>query len=74
MAILTPEQKDQVGGLVNAFGYVLSVAVCIALACKFLLSGYPPAIAWLEPWAELIIIIGAAAVGVVVYSNNKLID
>lgn len=73
MAFLTKEQKDTFGGAINAFGYVLAAAVMIALACKFILSGYPPAFAWLEPLNELIIIAGAIATGIVVYSNNKLI-
>lgn len=73
MAFLTQDQKESFGSLINVFGYVLSVAVCIALACKFVLSGYPPAVAFLEPFAELIIIIGAAAVGITIYGNNKLV-
>lgn len=73
MAFLTPEQKSSFGGLINVFGYILTCAVMVALACKFILSGYPPAFAWLEPWAELIIITGAVVAGIVIYSNNKLI-
>lgn len=73
MAFLTPEQKKSFGGAINFFGYLLAAAVMVALACKFILSGYPPAIAWLEPFNELIIVAGAIALGVVVYSNNKLV-
>jgi amino acid transporter len=73
MAFLTPEQKSSFGGAINFFGYVLAICVMIALASKFILSGYPPVIAFLEPFNELIIVIGAAALGVVVYSNNKLV-
>ena len=73
MSFLTPEQKNSFGGAINLFGYVLAVCVMIALASKFVLSGYPPVIAWLEPFNELIIVLGAAATGVVVYANNKLV-
>lgn len=73
MAFLTPEQKTSFGGAINLAGYVLTVFVMIALASKFLLSGYPPVVAWLEPFAELVIILGSIALGIVVYSNNKLI-
>lgn len=73
MAFLTNEQKQSFGGLINAAGYVLTVFVMIALASKFLLSGYPPFVSWLEPFAELVIILGAVAAGIVVYSNNRLI-
>lgn len=73
MAFLTKEQKDTFGGVINAFGYVLAACVVIALACKYVLSGYPPFIAWLEPFNELIIVTGAVATGIVVYANNKLI-
>lgn len=73
MAFLTSEQKKSFGGVINAFGYILAVCVMIALACKFILSGYPPVIAWMEPWNELFIILGAGATGVVVYANNKLV-
>lgn len=73
MAFLTKEQKDSFGPVINVFGYILTCAVMVALACKFILSGYPPAFAWMEPWAELIIIAGAITLGLVVYSNNKLV-
>lgn len=73
MSFLTPEQKTSFGGAINFFGYVLAVCVMIALASKFVMSGYPPVIAWLEPFNELIIVLGAAATGVVVYSNNRLV-
>ena len=73
MAFLTPEQRQSFGGVVNIAGYVLTVFVMIALASKFLLSGYPPVVGWREPFAELVIILGAVAAGIVVYSNNKLI-
>ncbi len=71
--MLTPEQKQQAKPVVNTFGYILAAFVMIALACKFILSGYPPAFAWLEPFAELVIIAGAIVTGLVVYDNNKLI-
>lgn len=73
MAFLTPEQKTTFGGAINFFGAVLAAAVMVALACKFILSGYPPVIAWMEPLNELVIIIGAILTGLVVYSNNKLV-
>lgn len=73
MSFLTPEQKNSFGGAINFFGYVLAVCVMIALASKFVMSGYPPVIAWMEPFNELIIVLGAAATGVVVYANNKLV-
>ena len=73
MAFLTNEQKQSFGGLINVFGYMLTVAVMVSLACKYLLSGYPPFVAWLEPLAEIVIILGAGILGLVVYSNNKLI-
>jgi hypothetical protein len=52
---------------------VLAVCVMIALASKFVLSGYPPVIAWMEPFNEMIIVLGSAALGIVVYSNNRLV-
>ena len=73
MAFLTDEQKTTFGGAINFFGYVLAVCVMIALASKFVLSGYPPVIAWMEPFNEMIIVLGSAALGIVVYSNNKLV-
>ena len=73
MSFLTPEQKNSFGGAINFFGYVLAVCVMIALASKFVMSGYPPVIAWMEPFNELIIVLGAAATGLVVYSNNRLV-
>jgi len=73
MAFLTNEQKQSFGGLINAAGYVLSVCVMITLANRFLIDETPGYIAWLMPLANLIIILGAAAVGIVAYANNKLI-
>lgn len=73
MSFLTSEQKQSFGGLINAAGYVLSVCVMIALAAKYIMSGYPPALSFLEPLNEVILTLGAVAVGIVVYSNNKLI-
>ena len=73
MAFLTDDQKKSFGGAINFFGYLLAAAVMVALACKFILSGYPPLFAWLEPLNELVIIAGAIATGIVVYSNNKLV-
>ena len=73
MSFLTNEQKQSFGGLINAAGYVLSVCVVLALAAKYVMSGYPPALAWLEPFNEIILSLGAIAVGIVIYSNNKLI-
>lgn len=73
MAFLTDDQKKSFGGVINAAGYVLSVCVMIALASKYIMSGYPPALSFLEPLNEIILTAGAVALGVVVYSNNKLI-
>lgn len=71
--MLTAEQKKQLGPAINGFGFLLAICLCIALACKFVLSGYPPVIEWMEPFNELIIILGAALIGAVVYANNKLV-
>ena len=73
MAFLTEQQKNTFGPVINVFGYVLAVCVMTALASKFILSGYPPMIAFMEPFNELIIVLGAAALGIVFYSNNKLV-
>jgi ABC-type branched-subunit amino acid transport system permease subunit len=73
MSFLTPEQKNTFGGAINVFGSVLAAAVMVALACKFILSGYPPIIAWMEPLNELVIIIGAVFLGLVIANNNKLV-
>lgn len=73
MSFLTNEQKKSFGGLVNAFGYVLTVCVMIALAAKYIMSGYPPLLSFLEPLNEVILTAGAIAAGIVIYSNNKLI-
>ena len=73
MAFLTAEQKNMFVPVINVFGYIFAAAFCIALACKFILSGYPPAFAWLEPWNELVIVIGAIMIGIVAYGNNKLV-
>lgn len=73
MSILTDKQKSDLKGPINLFGYVLTVFVVLALTCKYVLSGYPPAIEWMEPFAELIIMAGAVVLGIVIYSNNKLI-
>ena len=45
----------------------------IVVLPELVLSGYPPLFAWLEPLNELIIIAGAIATGIVVYSNNRLV-
>ena len=73
MSILTDQQKSYFRPAINLFGYVLAVCFVIAVGCKYILSGYPPVIAWMEPWNELIIILGLAALGIVFYSNNKLV-
>lgn len=73
MSFLTPEQKKSFGGLVNIAGYVLTVCVMIALASKYIMSGYPPLLSFLEPLNEIILTLGAIATGIVIYSNNKLI-
>lgn len=72
MPFLTNEQKQSFGGLINAAGYVLSCAVMVAIVDRFLID-LPGFISWLTPLNDLIIFSGAIAVGVVVYSNNKLI-
>ena len=73
MAFLTAEQKKTFSPVINVFGYALAAAVMVALACKFILSGYPPIIAWMEPLNELVIIIGAVFLGLVIANNNKLV-
>jgi hypothetical protein len=72
-SILTEQQKSYFKPAINFFGYLLAICVMIALVCKFILSGYPPVVAWLEPFNELVIVLGAVALGIVVYSNNKLV-
>ena len=73
MSILTAEQKKNLKGPINFFGYLLTIFVMLALACKYVLSGYPPIIAWLEPFAELVIVLGAIMLGIVIYNKNPLI-
>lgn len=73
MAFLTAEQKKTFSPVINVFGYALAAAVMVALACKFILSGYPPAIAWMEPLNELVIVVGAVFTGFAIYGNNKLV-
>jgi hypothetical protein len=74
MAFLTPEQKKSFGPVINIFGALLAVCFMIALASKYLMSGYPPAISFLEPFNEIVLTLGAALIGLVVYNNNKLVD
>lgn len=73
MAFLTNEQKKSFGGFISAAGYVLTCAVMVALANKFLMTETPGYIEWLMPFTNLILVLGAIAAGVVIYSNNKLI-
>lgn len=49
------------------------MALLIALGSKYILSGYPPALAWLEPFNELIISLGLIGGGVMVADRNPLI-
>jgi hypothetical protein len=73
MALITPEAKKNAKPTINALWTVLVVMVCIALACKYILSGYPPAIAFLEPFAELTILFGIIGVGLIVADRNPLV-
>ena len=73
MSILTAEQKQNLKPAINLFGLLLTCAVMIAFASKYVLSGYPPLVGFLEPFNELIILVGAILAGIVIYSKNKLI-
>ncbi|MBB03974.1 MAG: hypothetical protein CML03_00370 [Pseudooceanicola sp.] len=73
MAILSPEAKNNAKPLINALWTALVVMVCIALASKYILSGYPPLIAFLEPFAELTIVLGVIGIGLIVADRNPLV-
>ena len=73
MAFLTNEQKKTFKAPVNALWTLLCVAVVIALAAKYVMSGYPPALAWIEPFNEIILSLGAIGVGILAAANNPLI-
>ncbi|MEL6758568.1 MAG: hypothetical protein AAFP81_19230 [Pseudomonadota bacterium] len=73
MAFLTDDQKRSFKPAINGIWTVLCVVLVLALAAKYVMSGYPPAFAWLEPFNELILSLGAIGVGVLVASNNPLI-
>lgn len=73
MAILSPEAKKNAKPFINGLWTALVVMVCIAVACKYILSGYPPLIAFLEPFAELTIVLGVIGVGLIVADRNPLV-
>jgi hypothetical protein len=58
MGVIDPEFKNNVQrnlrGPVNFIWALFIAAVMFGLAAKFLWSGYPPAISFLEPWFELV--------------------
>ena len=73
MAILSPEEKKNAKPFINGLWTALVVMVCIALASKYILSGYPPLIAFLEPFAELTIVLGVIGIGLIVADRNPLV-
>ncbi len=73
MPLIHEDQKRAVGPIVNVFQLLVTIFVFIALTCRWVLSGYPPAFMWLEPFAELVIILGAIMAAVLVWNKNKLV-
>lgn len=77
MAIIDPEFKSNAKanakGPLNFFWALLIAAIFMGLASKFLWSGYPPIIGWLEPWFELVGIVGLLGAAFVVADKNPLV-
>tara|TARA_R100001086_G_scaffold225289_2_gene143580 strand:- start:25695 stop:25931 length:237 start_codon:yes stop_codon:yes gene_type:complete len=59
--------------LINFVWTALIISILFGLAAKFLWSGYPPAIAWLEPWFELSGILGLAGGGILIADRHPLV-
>lgn len=73
MALLDPKARESVKPFVNGLWTVVVICLMIALGSKYILSGYPPALAWLEPFNELIISLGLIGGGVMIADRNPLI-
>ena len=73
MPILDSQTRQNVKPFVNAVWTVVMVCLMIALASKYIMSGYPPALAWLEPFNELILTLGVIGGGVLIADRNPLI-
>ncbi len=77
MAIIDPEFKAKAKTaykpFVNFVWSLVIIAFLFGIAARVLWSGYPPAIAWLEPWFELIGIVGIAGLGLLIADKNPLV-
>ena len=73
MAILDPKAKQQVKPVANVLWTILVICIMIALGAKYVMSGYPPAVAWLEPFNELILLLGLIGGGVLIADRNPLV-
>lgn len=73
MAILTDEQKKFFKPAINTLWALLIMSILFGLAAKFLWSGYPPLISWLEPWFELTGILGLGGAALIIADRNPLV-
>jgi len=77
MGVIDPTFKNNVKKnakpFVNFVWFLVIAAILMGLAAKFIWSGYPPAIAWLEPWFEMVGIVGVLGVALLVADKNPLI-
>lgn len=73
MALLDPKARESVKPFVNAAWSVVVVCLMIALASKYIMSGYPPVLDWMEPLNEFILTIGFIGGGILIADRNPLI-
>jgi hypothetical protein len=73
MALLTPEAKQNAKPFINALWTALVVCVMVTLACNYIIKGWPPYVAWLQPIGNLVILLGVIGIGLIVADRNKLV-
>lgn len=73
MAILDPKAAQDAKPFINALWTILVVCIMVTLGCVYILKGFPPYIAWLQPVSNFVIVLGLIGVGVIVANRNPLV-
>lgn len=64
--------RNRMRPLLNFFWSLIIASILFGLAARYLWSGYPPALAPLEPWFELTSAIGLAGAAILIARKNPI--